>query len=171
MDILAHKVKWNIAEIRTRLRLSSRLNNKTQSQFSDLNSESKDSIRGHPWLCSWTSVDWPPVCLVPQLADLWTQKLHKTLQSQADNCKIFSFLTLPGNEIWFQERTEQQGRDRQDHCEDKFINSFQFPGTGRCPRKEPLNRGRRIRFENRSFPREQRLPFISAGGILAHTVP
>lgn len=50
------------------------------------------------------------------------------------------------------------------------INSVQFPGTGRCPQKEPLSRGRRIRFENRSFPREQSLPFISAG-VLTHTVP
>lgn len=120
MDMLAYKVKWNIAEIRTLLCLRSGLDNKSQSQFSDLNPESKDSSRGQPWLCSWTSVDWLPVCLVPQFANLWTHKLQKHCKSQADNCKIFSFLTLPGNEIWFQERAKQQSRDRQDRCEDKF---------------------------------------------------
>lgn len=48
-----------------KLCLGSGPKNKTQSQFSDLNSESKDLTVGCPWLFSLTSTGWLIVYFIP----------------------------------------------------------------------------------------------------------
>lgn len=50
---------------------------------------SKDLTVGCPWLFSPTAAGQPFVYLIPWSASLLTCKLHKTLKSQANNCKRF----------------------------------------------------------------------------------
>lgn len=98
------------------------LNNKILCQFSELNSQNPRTLtRGHPWLFSPTSAGWLHVYLIRWSASLLTHKLHKILQSQANNCKrFFVFLTYPRKKNPnSRKELDTKSRKRQDQHGDK----------------------------------------------------